>query len=83
MSGKRYVLDTNAIVALLQGNVQLIQLLQNANWIGVSIISQIEFLVFPELTESDRQLFQAFLPRVEVIELTATDEGLIHRIIEI
>jgi tRNA(fMet)-specific endonuclease VapC len=83
MSGKRYVLDTNAIVALLQGNVQLIQLLQNANWIGVSIISQIEFLVFPELTESDRQLFQVFLPRVEVIELTATDAGLIHRIIEI
>lgn len=46
MSGNRYVLDTNAIVALLQGNSQLIQLLQNADWIGVSVISQIEFLAF-------------------------------------
>jgi predicted nucleic acid-binding protein len=83
MSGSRYVFDTNAIVALLQGNAQLIQLIQQAGWIGVSIISQIEFLVFPGLTESDRQLFQAFLQRVEVIGLTATDVVLIHRIIEI
>ena len=42
----RYLLDTNAIVALLQGNLQLLQLLQNADWIGISIISQIEFLAF-------------------------------------
>jgi len=55
MSGNRYVLDTNAIVALLQGNLQLVQLLQNASWIGISIISQIEFLVFSGLTEADRQ----------------------------
>lgn len=46
MSGNRYLLDTNAIVALLQGNKRIIQLLLNANWIGISIISQIEFLVF-------------------------------------
>ncbi|MFB2838463.1 hypothetical protein [Floridanema evergladense] len=55
MSGNRYVLDTNAIVALLQGNVQLVQLLQDANWIGISVISQIEFLVFSGLTEADRE----------------------------
>jgi predicted nucleic acid-binding protein len=41
MSGNRYVLDTNAIVALLQGTPQLIQLLQNADWIAISVISQI------------------------------------------
>lgn len=41
MSGERYLLDTNAIVALLQGNSQLIQLLQNADWIGISVISKI------------------------------------------
>ncbi|WZI66593.1 MAG: hypothetical protein HEQ35_30920 [Gloeotrichia echinulata IR180] len=46
MSGNRYVLDTNAIVALLQGSAQLLQLLQDANWVGISVISQIEFLVF-------------------------------------
>jgi len=44
MNGNRYVLDTNAIVALLQGNTQLVQLLQNANWIGISVISQIKVI---------------------------------------
>ena len=83
MSGERYLLDTNAIVALLQGNLQLLQLLQNATWIGISVISQIEFLVFSGLTAADRQLFQQFLQRVEVVGLGAIDTGLIEKIIEI
>lgn len=83
MSGNRYVLDTNAIVALLQGHAQLVQLLQEANWIGISVISQIEFLVFSGLTEVDRQLFQQFLQRVEVVGLTSGDAALIEKIIEI
>ena len=73
MSGNRYVLDTNAIVALLQGNYQLVQLLQNADWIGVSVISQIEFLAFSGLSQDDRQLFQLFLQRVEIIGLVGGD----------
>ncbi len=83
MSGNRYVLDTNAIVALLQGNIQLIELLKDANWLGVSIISQIEFLVFPGLTQDDRQIFEQFLQRVEVLGLVAIDAVLIEKIIEI
>jgi predicted nucleic acid-binding protein len=83
MSGNRYLLDTNAIVALLQGNSQLIQLLQNANWVGISVISQIEFLSFSGLTQSDRQLFQQFLQQVEIVGLTAGDAVLIEKIIEI
>jgi tRNA(fMet)-specific endonuclease VapC len=63
MSGNRYVLDTNAIVALLQGTSQLIQLLQDADWIGVSVINQIEFLAFPGLSQEDRQLFEQFSAR--------------------
>ena len=38
MRGERYLLDTNGIIALLQGNQQLIQLLQDAEWIGISRI---------------------------------------------
>ncbi|MFY7885405.1 MAG: type II toxin-antitoxin system VapC family toxin [Dolichospermum sp.] len=83
MNGNRYVLDTNAIVALLQGNTQLVQLLQNANWIGISVISQIEFLVFSGLTQSDLELFQQFIRRVEIVGLTAGDAALIENIIEI
>jgi predicted nucleic acid-binding protein len=83
MSGNRYVLDTNAIVALLQGNIQLVELLKDADWIGVSVISKIEFLVFPGLTQDDRQIFEQFLQRVEVLGLAAMDAVLIEKIIEI
>ncbi len=83
MSGERYLLDTNAIVALLQGNSQLIQLLQNSDWIGISVISKIEFMAFTGLSQADRQLFEKFLQRVEVINLESTDPVLIEKIIEI
>jgi tRNA(fMet)-specific endonuclease VapC len=64
MNGDRYLLDTNGVVALLQGNYQLLQILQNADWIGISVISQIEFLAFSGLRELDHQLFQEFIQRV-------------------
>ena len=83
MSGNRYLLDTNAIVALLQGNSQLIQLLQNADWIGISVISQIEFLAFSGLSQADRLLFQQFLQRVAVVDLTMANVALIEKIIEL
>ncbi len=83
MSGKRYLLDTNAIVALLQGSATLVTLLQNADWVGISVISQIEFLAFSGLSEDDRQLFEQFLKRVEVINLLASNNLLIEQIIQI
>lgn len=67
MSGNRYLLDTNAIIALLQKDSDLIQLLQDAEWIGISVISQIEFLAFSGLSKADIKLFQQFLQRVELI----------------
>lgn len=69
MSGNRYLLDTNAVIALLQGNQQVLQQLQNSDWIGISIISQLEFLSFSGLSESDRQLFNQFLQQVETLGL--------------
>lgn len=83
MSGKRYLLDTNAIVALLKGSPALVRLLQNAEWVGISVISQIEFLAFSGLSESDRNLFGEFLKRVEVIDLAASNDLLIEQIIQI
>lgn len=83
MSGERLLLDTNAVVALLQGDVRLVQHLRQAEWIGISVISRIEFLVFSGLTESDRQLFQQFLQRVEVVGLAADDTALTEQIIAV
>lgn len=77
----RYLLDTNAVIALLKGDSSLIKLLQDANWLGISIISQIEFLAFSVLTKADVELFHRFIQRVEVINLDDKNELLIEQVI--
>jgi tRNA(fMet)-specific endonuclease VapC len=81
MSGNRYLLDTNAIIALLQKDFNLVQLLRDAEWIGISVISQIEFLAFSGLQETDIKLFRQFLQRVEICDLSSQNESLINQII--
>ena len=93
MSGKRYLLDTNAVVALLQGNNKLrkvcvritprLKLSQSAEWIGISVITQIEFLAFSGLSNEDKRLFSQFLQRIDVIELTPKQNELIDLIIKL
>jgi hypothetical protein len=39
---------------LLRGDQALHQRLRRAEWVGISILSQIEFLAFPNLSPSDR-----------------------------
>lgn len=79
----RFLLDTNAVIALLNGNPSLFQTLQSANWIGISIITELEFLSFSGLSTHDESLFQQFKNRVEIIDLQAVDKYFLQRIIEI
>lgn len=58
------------------------QRLCEAEWVGISILSQIEFLVFPDITPQDRQVFQQFSDRVDVVGLDRSDAALIDRIVE-
>jgi hypothetical protein len=83
MSGKRYLLDTNAVVCLLRGENALQQRLESAEWVGISILSQIEFLAFPSLSENDRRTFLEFSERVEVVGLERTERALIDRIVSL
>ena len=83
MSGKRFFLDTNAIVALLAGNKTLLDMIQNADLIATSVICSIEFLSFNGLSHADRILFQTFLHRIDVFDLCAGDTELIERVLEI
>jgi len=83
MSGKRYLLDTNAIVCLLRGENALVHRLQSAEWVGISILSQIEFLAFPNLSENDRRIFQEFSDGVDVVGLERTERALIDRIVSL
>ena len=83
MNGKRLLLDTNAIVAMLKGNTHLLKLTQSAAWVGISIISQIEFLCFSGLSVEDVDVFTRFASRVAVIGLTQDDHSLLARIIDV
>ncbi len=77
MSGNRYFLDTNAVIALLSGNKAIEEMLNEAEWVGISSISVIEFFAFPELSFNDRLLFTSLLDRIEVVALTA-DAGFLE-----
>ncbi len=73
MPGKRLLLDTNAVVALLQGHTGLAMLTDSAEWLGISVITALEFSGFAGLADADRQLFAEFTKRVSVIDLTFMD----------
>ncbi len=69
MNGKRYLFDTNAIVALLKGNTEIVALANEADFIAISVISRLEFFAFSSLTQADKDLFNRFVDRVLVIDL--------------
>lgn len=76
MNGKSYFLDTNAIIQLLKGNQQLIDILQEADFITCSVISKLEFLSFPNLSDNDAKLFDDFIKKIEIMDLLFTDKAL-------
>lgn len=80
MSG-RFILDTNAVIALFRGNTTLIQTLKSANWIGISIITELEFLSFLNISENDTRLFNEFKENVEIVDLRTSDFELMETII--
>ena len=77
MSGARLVLDTNAVVSLLGGAGGLSDLVSRAAWIGISVVSRLEFLGFSRLSREDEALFERFCERVETIGITKDDTELL------
>ena len=82
MNGK-FFLDTNTVIALLNGNESLTTLLQSATWVGITVITELEFLSFSGLTQQDKSLFEEFKTRIEVINLETRDTVLIQAICQV
>lgn len=80
MSGNRFVLDTNAVIQLLKGNEQILQAIQGADFLAISIITQLEFCAFPQISDHDQALFRRFLERIDVVDLSAQNTALIEQI---
>ncbi len=83
MNGKNFFLDTNAIVALLKRDESLNTLLYRAKWIGISVISYLEFLSYPKITDNDKNLFRQFLNMVDVINILESEQMFLDTIIKI
>ena len=84
MNGKnKYLLDTNAIISLLGGNSALNEVIKGGAWLGISIISELEFLSYPQLEAQDAELFNRFKDKVEVVDLSGASVELIRSIIRI
>jgi predicted nucleic acid-binding protein len=83
MSGKRYFLDTNAIVQLLAGNRTLLKMLNQADYVATSVICELEYLAFPDLEDEDKELFEEFRKKVCVADLCSGDTQLMDQILRV
>ncbi len=84
MSGNhRFLLDTNAVVSLLAGNRKLAALLDDANYVGISVISYLEFLAFEGLSDNDRACFASFCERIEIVALSHEENEMIDQILDL
>ena len=83
MPGNRHPLDTNALVALLQGHQGLLALTENSQWLGVSVINVLEFLGFDGLLEADRALFLELVSRLTVVDLNYGNTALMEQVADL
>lgn len=75
--------DTNAIVALLKENKKLKKATETADVIFISVISELEFKSFTNLSESDSNLFDSFASMIHVLDLESSNTILKNKIIQI
>jgi predicted nucleic acid-binding protein len=82
MNGSRYLLDTNAVIAIVNGNKELVQQLNAAGFVAFSVVSIIEFLSFPDLSEKDKTVFEEIVAEGSFINLDFEDGRLMDKIVE-
>ena len=78
MNGKRYLLDTNAVIQLLAGNPSLHKMVEDSDFLAISVISKLEFLSYPDLTEDEKNAFSELLEDLTVFDLMASDSALMQ-----
>ena len=80
MPGKRLLLDTNAIIQLLAGNEELVELIESAEFVSTSVVCELEFLSFQGLSGEDAELYAKLRSRIQVFGLPENDPHLTGRI---
>ncbi len=70
VNGDDLLLDTNAFIYFLDGRGRVAELVLLADTIYYSVISEIELLSAPHLTEQEAEIIQEFLARCQRVDLT-------------
>lgn len=83
MSGTKYLLDTNAVISIVNDNQKLLSLIDNADFVAFSIVSIIEFLSYSNLSQKDEEVFKKMIMEASVIDLSFQDHLLIGSVTEI
>lgn len=78
MSGTKVLLDTNALIAYLQGSTTLEKI--GSFLVLLPIISVIAFLAFRSITDTDKKLLFELISEVPVLELKKDETRLIELI---
>jgi predicted nucleic acid-binding protein len=68
MSGDRIVIDTSLIINLFNGSAEVQELIAG-RILFVSVISEIEVLSFPQLTDNDKNLLRDFLSECYIVDI--------------
>ena len=76
-------LDTNAIISLFKVNNSVVSEVNIADEIFISIINELEFKSFFNLTSNDKSLFDDFASMIIVLDLQPSNIVLKNKIIEI
>ena len=73
MNGDRYLLDTNAIIQLIDGNVEIEKALNRADFVAMSVISEFEYLSYDGLSEKDIVEYNLFRTCTNVFSVPSDD----------
>jgi len=73
MNGKRYLLDTNAVIQLFDGNTEIESILNQADFVAMSVISEFEYLSFDGLSKKDVAEYNAFRSCLRVYGVSPDD----------
>jgi hypothetical protein len=68
MSGNKFVLDTNAVLYILNGDETLINFLFEKE-LYLSVISEMELLSYKNITDKEKQTLEAFLKEFIIINI--------------
>ena len=66
MNGNSFIVDTNIILYILNGNKELAEML-NGKEVYVSFITELELLGYKGITKSDKEIIQNFLDDCTII----------------